>query len=89
MVIKHNFASESMLCWAAIVDFWQARLPQWQPHHRCAAATPTTFYFTKFRQDRGFAGLTSRVGPEMCDVKEVVLENTTLHKVKSRCAALW
>ena len=55
MVIKHNFASESMLCWAAMVDFWQARLPQWQPHHRYAAATPTTFYLTKFRQDCGFA----------------------------------
>ena len=30
-------------CRAAMADFWQARLPQWQPHHWCAAA----FYSAK------------------------------------------
>ena len=90
MVIKYNFASDFMLCWAAMVDYWQARLPLEDTYGRATTtASATASYFTKYRQDSGFAGLTCCGGPDMCDVKEGVLENTTLLKVKSRCAAIW
>ena len=39
-----------------MVDFWQARPPQWQPHHCCATAATAAFYFEKSRQDHGLAG---------------------------------
>ena len=43
---------------AATADFWQARLPQWRPHLRRAAAAAITFYFA--RQDLGLGGLACR-----------------------------
>ena len=33
-----------------MVDFWQARLPQWQPHHRHAAAKLVLFLKIQARQ---------------------------------------
>ena len=32
---------------AATVDFLQVRLPQWQSHHQCSAATAAMFYSAK------------------------------------------
>jgi hypothetical protein len=43
----------------ATVDFWQARLLQWELHHWCAITAADAFYFTKSREDCGLAGLTS------------------------------
>ena len=49
---------------AATADFWQARPPQGQPHHRRVAAGAATFYFAKSWQDLGLGGLACRGGPE-------------------------
>jgi hypothetical protein len=40
-----------------MVDFWQARPPEWQPHHRCAAAAANISDSEKPSQ--GFTSLTS------------------------------
>ena len=42
-------------------EFWQKIQPQWHPHNPHAAAV-ASLYFTVFRQDSGFTGLTSRGG---------------------------
>ena len=44
-----------------MVDFWQKRQPQLRPHDWYATAV-ASLYFTVFRQDSGFTGLTSRGG---------------------------
>ena len=47
------------------VDFWQARLSQWWPHHLYFVTATTVFYSLNFlsRQDSGLASLTSRGDP--------------------------
>jgi hypothetical protein len=50
-------------CRADKVNFWQERLPQWQPHHLHAAATP--FYSTKSKQVCSLGSLASHGGPEV------------------------
>ena len=43
----------------AIVDFWQARLPQWQQHGWHAATAVAAFFSAQSRQDCGLGGFTS------------------------------
>ena len=47
---------------AATIDFWQARSPQWQPHHWLSTAA---LYFSKSRLDSGLASLTSCGGSDL------------------------
>ena len=42
--------TEQFVLMAAMVDFWQARLPQWRPHHRHAAANLVLFLKIQARQ---------------------------------------
>ena len=48
----------------AMVDFWQARMPKWQPLHWCTDSATTVFYFSKYNQGPGIGCcFASRGGP--------------------------
>jgi hypothetical protein len=66
---------------AAMVDFWQARMLQWRPHHQCGATAAAVFFFAKSRQDSGLASLTSCNSPNSdhdFDLKNVVKDHKNL-----------
>ena len=50
----------SFLKRSAVINFWQARLPKWQPNHGHATAATVAFYSAESMQGLGLGGLVKR-----------------------------
>jgi hypothetical protein len=66
-----------------LIDFWQARPPQWRPHHWCVAAAIATLYSAKSRQDCSLAGLTFSTFGSFLKValSQKILENFSIANI--------
>ena len=55
-----------IMCMAATVDFWQARLPKWLAHRALNGTTTTMLFFVKSRQNISLVILTPSWPPQPC-----------------------
>ena len=64
--IRQFDKKKSKITRAAKIDFWQARMPQWQSIHQQTFTSAAVFYFSKSSKGPSLGCLVSRGGSAIC-----------------------